>query len=227
MLTTTTLVQAVHALKPIEPDPVHETHFAAHLRATASVAEIEALYGRFLSGTAPFDAMMRRVVWRALVRTGADGLHVATGALFRHLATVSMGAGVHVGEHSLLQGRHDGACVIGEKTWIGPHAVLDARDLRIGRAVGIGPGVRILCAQHSGEPGDRPVIATGQKTARVVIEDGADLGTGSTILPGVTVGAGAIVGAGAVVTRDVQPMTVVAGVPARFLRPRTPSDMPR
>ncbi|GHF64937.1 hypothetical protein HNQ07_004656 [Deinococcus metalli] len=46
------------------------------------------------------------------------------------------------------------------------------------------------------------------------------IGHGVTVLSGVTVGTGAAVGAGAVVTRDVAPYTVVAGVPARFLRRR-------
>ena len=49
---------------------------------------------------------------------------------------------------------------------------------------------------------------------------GASLGSGAVILAGVTVGAGALVGAGAVVTKDVEPGTVVAGCPARFLRRR-------
>jgi acetyltransferase-like isoleucine patch superfamily enzyme len=40
----------------------------------------------------------------------------------------------------------------------------------------------------------------------------------AVILPGVIVGKGAIVGAGAVVTRDVDPFSIVAGVPAKFLR---------
>jgi acetyltransferase-like isoleucine patch superfamily enzyme len=49
---------------------------------------------------------------------------------------------------------------------------------------------------------------------------GASIGSGAVIMGGVTIGAGALVGAGAVVTHDVEPGTVVAGCPARFLRMR-------
>ena len=46
------------------------------------------------------------------------------------------------------------------------------------------------------------------------------IGHGVTILPGVTIGDGAVVGSGAVVTKDVEPYTIVAGVPAKFMRRR-------
>ena len=44
------------------------------------------------------------------------------------------------------------------------------------------------------------------------------IGAGSTILPGVTVRENAVVGAGSVVTNDVEPNTIVAGNPAKFIR---------
>lgn len=47
--------------------------------------------------------------------------------------------------------------------------------------------------------------------APVVLEDRVWVGINATILPGVRIGYGAIVGANSVVTKDVPPMTVVAG----------------
>ena len=51
-----------------------------------------------------------------------------------------------------------------------------------------------------------------------LVQRGASIGSGATILCGVTIGARAIVGAGSVVTKDVPAGAVVAGNPARVLR---------
>lgn len=45
----------------------------------------------------------------------------------------------------------------------------------------------------------------------------AFIGTGAVVLQGVKIGEGATVGAGAVVTRDVEPHTIVIGVPAKLM----------
>ncbi|WP_165219022.1 DapH/DapD/GlmU-related protein [Affinirhizobium pseudoryzae] len=46
------------------------------------------------------------------------------------------------------------------------------------------------------------------------------IGHGVTVLAGVTIGTGAVIGAGAVVSRDVEPYTIVGGVPAKFIKRR-------
>jgi UDP-2-acetamido-3-amino-2,3-dideoxy-glucuronate N-acetyltransferase len=56
------------------------------------------------------------------------------------------------------------------------------------------------------------------QVAPTVVQRGASIGTGATILGGVQIGARAIVGAGSVVTRDVPADTIVAGNPARIIR---------
>jgi acetyltransferase-like isoleucine patch superfamily enzyme len=56
------------------------------------------------------------------------------------------------------------------------------------------------------------------RVERTVVEKGASIGSGATILANTKIGENAIVGAGAVVTKDVPANTIVAGNPARILR---------
>ena len=56
------------------------------------------------------------------------------------------------------------------------------------------------------------------KVEPTLVKRGASIGSNVTIICGVTIGEGAIVAARSVVTRDVEPYTVVAGVPARVVR---------
>jgi acetyltransferase-like isoleucine patch superfamily enzyme len=56
------------------------------------------------------------------------------------------------------------------------------------------------------------------KVEKTVVQKGASIGSGATILAGVTIGERALVGAGSVVTKNVPPNAIVAGNPARILR---------
>ena len=86
--------------------------------------------------------------------------------------------------------------------------------ITIGDEVFIGPKVNLITINHDPNPDNRS--ATYGRP--IVIEDKAWIGINSTILPGVRIGYGANVRAGSVVTKDVPPMTVVAGNPAKFIK---------
>jgi acetyltransferase-like isoleucine patch superfamily enzyme len=214
------VVPAVHGRRDVPPDPPFVAGLAAFLRAAHDAAALGSLYGRFVNGEGEFDEMMRGVLWRAMTRACGDGIRIGRGVLCRHAETMQLGRGVFVGEQTMIQGRIDGTCVIGDRVWIGPQSYFDARNLVIEEAVGWGPGAKVLGSTHTGQPGDVPIIQTDLDIRPVRICAGADIGVNAVILPGVTVGSGAIVGAGAVVTADVPPMAVVAGVPAKILRYR-------
>lgn len=54
----------------------------------------------------------------------------------------------------------------------------------------------------------------------IVVGDDVWIGFGVTILSGVHIGQGAVIAAGSVVTRDVEPYTIVGGIPARVIKQR-------
>lgn len=211
-------VEAFHSRQELVPDPEFELGLAEHLNNQYSREALLELYTRFAVGTGAFDTLMRRVIWRSVARRCGHGLHIGSGVGFKHLETFEIGNGVFIGAQSYIQGRFDGTCVLGDHVWIGPQSYFDARDMIIEEHVGWGPGAKVLGSTHTGIPIDVPIVQTDLEIKPVKIEAWADIGTSAVVLPGVTIGKGSIVGAGAVVTKDVPPFSIVAGVPARFLR---------
>lgn len=95
-----------------------------------------------------------------------------------------------------------------------------AGGVRIGENVLIGQRVSFHAEDHVFDRTDMPIKAQGVTQQGIVIEDDCWLGTGSIFLDGVTVGRGSVVAAGSAVTHDVEPYSVVGGVPARLIRKR-------
>jgi acetyltransferase-like isoleucine patch superfamily enzyme len=217
-------VAATFGLRETCQDPSWERDFAAWLKSARTREELLELFAQFRSGEGAFDSLMRRVTMRSLCKSVGNDLQVAASVVLKHPETVEFGDSVFIGSQSMIQGRFDGTCRIGNHVWIGPQAYFDARDLIIEDYVGWGPGAKVLGSAHTGEPLDVPIIATELVIKPVRIGFGADIGMNASILPGVKIGAHSIVGTGSVVTRDVPDYAIVAGAPAKILRFRTDQE---
>ncbi|WP_250479412.1 MULTISPECIES: acyltransferase [unclassified Caballeronia] len=100
--------------------------------------------------------------------------------------------------------------VIGDRT-----KVMDNSHIT-GRAV---IGNDVFISVSVGTTNDNVITAGfGDHIQGPVIEDGAIVGVGASLLPAVRIGSKATVAAGSVVTKDVKANTLVAGVPARFVK---------
>lgn len=64
-----------------------------------------------------------------------------------------------------------------------------------------------------------------RRANKVFIGHDVWIGHGATILPGVIIGNGAAIGAGAVVSKNVEPYTIVGGVPAKPIRKRFSTEI--
>ncbi len=107
---------------------------------------------------------------------------------------------------------------IGRGTFINSNARfgVPSAPVSIGRNVQVGPNVSFETVSHG------LVYITGKGRGDTIlpitVEDEVWIGAGAIITGGVTIGKGAVVAAGAVVTKDVAPLTVVGGVPAKFIK---------
>ncbi|WP_439816316.1 acyltransferase [Zavarzinia sp. CC-PAN008] len=144
------------------------------------------------------------------------GSYIAGGASL----IADRGTAITLGPRAMvLQGAiiatYGGNIRIGRNVGINPYCVLYGHGgLTIGDDVLIAAHTIIIPANHRFERTDVPINAQGIRARGVVIEDDVWLGARVTVLDGVRIGRGAVVAAGAVVTKDVAPMTIVAGVPA-------------
>ena len=104
---------------------------------------------------------------------------------------------------------------IGERVFINSGCKFqDQGGIFIGNDCLIGHNATLCTINHNPDPEHRG----GMTFKPIRIEDKVWIGANVTILQGVTIGEGAIVAAGAVVTKDVEPRTVVGGVPAKFIK---------
>lgn len=108
-------------------------------------------------------------------------------------AVIMMGALINIGAE------------IGEGTMIDMGAVIGGRAL-VGKHCHVGAGAVLAGV----------VEPASAKSVR--IDDGVLIGANAVVIEGVHVGAGAVIAAGAVVTEDVAAQTVVAGVPAHYVK---------
>lgn len=103
--------------------------------------------------------------------------------------------------------------IVGKSTNINKKCVLDGRGgLIIGNNVDIAQEVNIWTEQHDYNSSDFKSIVSP-----VTIDDYVWIASRATILPGVNIGRGAVIACGAVVTKDILPLSIVAGVPARVI----------
>lgn len=110
---------------------------------------------------------------------------------------------------------------IGKDSIIGEGVTLDGRDkITIGDHVDIASEVMIYNGEHDVHSDDFRA-----KKEPVTIEDYVFIGPRAIILPGVKIGKGAVVAAGAVVTKNVEPFTIVGGVPAKLIGERKAKDL--
>jgi acetyltransferase-like isoleucine patch superfamily enzyme len=163
--------------------------------------------------------------------TFGKGTTLETGVLIDGLSTdgIHLGENVTIGAYSQLRAstlsqlgkglrfRNNSSCeaysFIGAGGWI-----------EIGENVIMGQHVSFHAENHTFTDTATPIRTQGITRVGITIEDDCWVGANVVFLDGCHVGRGCVIAAGAVVRGNVDPFSVIGGVPAKLIRSRMPQD---
>ena len=181
--------------------------------------------------------MRRRLhVWTAYIRASSwriRGAKIAPRTAIHRHCNLIRPWGINIGGRSQVEQGvsfklvSDGAVLsLGKHCFIGAFTSFDVlSSVKVGDHTLIAPGCFLTDHDHVAGRFIR-IDSQGCVSRSVAIGSDVWIGAGAKILKGVTIGDGAVIGAGAVVTRDIGPLEIWVGVPARLIRHRGISDQP-
>ncbi|WP_245892931.1 acyltransferase [Devosia naphthalenivorans] len=146
------------------------------------------------------------------------------GASFADTAYVAAEAAVFtshlvLGEQSWIAGHAlvRGDVEFGAHCTVNPYAMISGK-VRCGDGVRIASHVSIVGFNHGFDDPSVPIHTQKHESRGIIIGDDVWIGANAVVLDGVRVGRGAVIAAGAVVSKDVPPLAIVGGVPAKVVR---------
>ena len=138
----------------------------------------------------------------------------------RGYGRLTLGKWVFIGKGNAIR-CHEGNLRIGDKVVFGAKNTINCYlDVEIGSDCIFADWIYICDFDHRFEDLDVPIRKQGIVKSPVKIGDDCWIGEKSTVLRGVTIGSGSVVASHALVNRDIPPLSVVGGVPARVLKSR-------
>lgn len=147
---------------------------------------------------------------------GHEGIHLGQNVTLDRFVVLrstgalrQLGKGIRIGSN----------CSIGAFSYLGGSGGLTIGDNVLG-----GQRISFHPENHIFQDAAVPIARQGTTRKGITVEDDCWLGSGAIFLDGVIVGRGSVVGAGSVVTSDVEPFSVVGGVPAKKLATRGKSS---
>ena len=140
---------------------------------------------------------------------------------------IKLGNRVTIGKYAIIRpsniygGPIGEGLTMGDNSNIGPYNYIGCSGkITIGNNVMLAPRVSIYAENHVFEHPEILIRDQGVEKKEVIIEDDCWIAANSILLAGVTIGKGSVVAAGSVVTENVPPYSVVAGVPAKWIKSR-------
>ena len=184
----------------------------------------------YLSGLSPkgrFNLVVfgdQARVWRSNMQIASES-QIRAGQAWAKRHTPKGGTHLHLGIQAALGIDRDGELDPDELEVDTLVVLCDGKSdiggrIKLGTEVLVVPNVTLRASNHEFRSREKPIREQGHHSGTILVGDDVWIAGNRCILPDVEIGVGAVIGAGSVATKDVEPYSIVAGVPARQIAER-------
>ena len=179
----------------------------------------------FFIGNIPgkIGSIIRSTYFNLRVKRSFYNNKLETGLRIEYPRNLELGSGSYFGFDCKIYSSENSKVKIGSGCEFNSNVMINARgkgSIVMGNNVLIGPNVVLRSSDHVFDSLSDPICMQGMDDGYIVVQDDVWIGSNCVILKNTTIGKGSIVAAGAVVTKDIEPYSVVGGVPARIIKKR-------
>lgn len=165
---------------------------------------------------------LRYIAYKPLFRKSDGAFRIDTGVTILGFHHIEFGANINIMKNSYLYAHDNGDIKIGNNFSLNSNSQIGAAHgkIIIGNDCAIAPNCVLRAANHNFDDTEIPIRLQGHKYGEIIIENDVWIASNCVITADTTIGRSSIIAAGSVVTKDVEPYSIVGGVPAKLIKRR-------
>jgi galactoside O-acetyltransferase len=167
--------------------------------------------------------LLRRIIYKSFLNNCGKKLTLDPNVKITGFKNINLGDQVQLSINSSIHAHNNGKIIIGDRFGMNTNSTIGAADsgeIIIGNDVMIAQNVVIRASDHEFKNIHIPISQQGHRGGKIMIGNGCWIAANVVITANVEIGEHSIVAAGAVVTCNIEPYSIVGGVPAKLIRKR-------
>lgn len=165
---------------------------------------------------------IRYFIYKPLFKSVKGKFNIESHVTILGFGNIDIGNDVSIMKNSYIYANDGGSLLIGNNFMMNTNSQLGASfgKIIIGNNCAIAANCVLRAANHTFDNINIPFQEQGHTYGKIILEDDVWISSNCVITADTKIGRSSVVGAGSVVTKDVEPYSVVGGVPAKLIRKR-------
>lgn len=169
-----------------------------------------------------FGIYIRYYGYKRLFKKTDGFFRIDKGVSIVNFQNIELGNNINIMQNSYLYANDHGILIIGNNFSMNTNTQLGAAGgkIVIKNNCSIGPNCVLRAADHEFSDPHIPFNQQGHTYGEIILEDDVWIASNCVITSNTIIGKGSVIAAGSVVTKNVEPYSIMGGVPAKLIKKR-------